>query len=754
MATEKKPIGPELIARVTGAYRALKGDAVWFGPLQPLPPMVPEVQEESVRGRQFDFPVGANTRLTPRGTELTSFAQMRALADGCDILRLVIETRKDQLSKLKWNIVPIDGKKQPDSRCEEVQTFFRLPDGENNWQDWIRQLLEEMFVTDAAAIYPWMKKGGKPHKFDLLDGATIKRVIDNLGRTPVAPQPAYQQVLKGIVAVGYTADELVYAPRNKRVHKVYGYSPVEQIIMTVNIAMRRALHQLQYYTEGSTPDLLMQVPENWQMAQIKEFNDWWNDMLSGNTGTRRKAQFVPHGVTPLNTKEAILKDPYDEWLARVICYAFSVSSQAFIKENNRSTSETAHQMALEEGLHPVMLWVKGVLDKLIWKYFGYTDLEFKWEEKEATNELDQSTIDDRNVKNGTATINEVRTRRGDAPVDGGDAAMVLTASGYVPITPKEPEPVPAPLAAQAGEQPADGEEDPEPTPPKGGGKAPGEAPSAAKGEGKVGAGVAKAEGAYKRLSPKAPAPIKRDTAKAEARLGAAVHKQLTTQLGRLLEALDIEKVQKDVEGVDVDGIEWSGWQEFNDLFGKQLAITAKNGVAQAYTQLKLQAEDMLTLANAGAVEWAKERAAELVGKRFDTNGELVDNPNPKYSIENSTREFIRADVTSAMVEGWSNDKLAKALAENYAFSEERAITIARTETATADTAGNMKLYQQTGVVAKKQWIVGAECCPICEEIDGEVVKLDDEFSSGTQAPPAHPNCRCDFLPILPDLQDD
>jgi len=542
------------------------------------------------------------------------------------------------------------------------------------------------------------------------------------------------------------------------VHKIYGYSPVEQIIMTVNIAMRRALHQLQYYTEGSTPDLLMQVPEGWNMTQIKEFNDWWNDMLAGNTGTRRKAQFVPHGVAPLNTKEAILKDPYDEWLARVICYAFSVSSQAFIKENNRSTSETAHQMALEEGLHPVMLWVKGLLDKLIWKYFGFTDLEFKWEEKESTNELDQSMIDDRNVKNGTAKINEVRTRRGDAPVDGGDVAMVLTASGYVPIIPKEPEPVPDPLAQAAGTATAlPGErvdEDPEPTPPKGTGKGPGWATGSTKGEGKATPGVAKGEGVYKRLQAKAPAPIKRDTAKAETRLGAAVHKQLTTQLARLLEALDIEKVQKDVEGIDVDGIEWSGWQEFNDLFGKQLAITAKNGVAQAYAQLELEAEDMLTLANAGAVDWAKERAAELVGKRFDTSGRLVDNPDPKYSIEHSTREFIRLDITSAMAEGWSNDKLAKTLAENYAFSEERAMTIARTETATADTAGNMKLYQETGVVAKKQWIVGAECCPICEEIDGEVVKLEDDFSSGTQAPPAHPNCRCDFLPILPDLQDD
>jgi len=49
-------------------------------------------------------------------------------------------------------------------------------------------------------------------------------------------------------------------PRNPRPHKVYGYSPVEQIVLTVNVALRRALSQLQYYTEGNVPEALIVVP--------------------------------------------------------------------------------------------------------------------------------------------------------------------------------------------------------------------------------------------------------------------------------------------------------------------------------------------------------------------------------------------------------------------------------------------------------------------------------------------------------------
>jgi phage portal protein BeeE len=103
----------------------------------------------------------------------------------------------------------------------------------------------------------------------VLDGATIKRLIDDWGRTPLVPAPAYQQILKGLPAVYYSADELIYAPRNPRVHKAYGFSPVEQVQMSVNIALRRQIYQLQYYTEGNVPEALIGVPESWNPDQIR-----------------------------------------------------------------------------------------------------------------------------------------------------------------------------------------------------------------------------------------------------------------------------------------------------------------------------------------------------------------------------------------------------------------------------------------------------------------------------------------------------
>jgi hypothetical protein len=54
-------------------------------------------------------------------------------------------------------------------------------------------------------------------------------------------------------------------------------SPVEQVQMTVSIALRRQLSQLEYYTAGSVPDAVLGVPPEWSRTRSSS---------SRSTGTR------------------------------------------------------------------------------------------------------------------------------------------------------------------------------------------------------------------------------------------------------------------------------------------------------------------------------------------------------------------------------------------------------------------------------------------------------------------------------------
>ena len=281
--------------------------ADWFGPLDPMRPIAPP----DVAGRRFDFPPGYNLVTRPRAYEGIGFQELRGFADAYDVLRLVIETRKDQMERQRWRIRPRDAKSKRRSaaidpemtaRIAGIEAFLQKPDGVTRWKTWLRALLEDMFVIDAATLYCQRTRSGQLCALQQLDGATIKRVIDDWGRTPqpfaaadgtVVYPPAYQQVLKGLPAVNYSARDIVYRPRNVRAHRVYGFSPVQQVLMTVNIALRRQLWQLDYFTEGSIPDALIGVPQGWTPDQIKQFQDYWDTEFAGDLAKRRRAKFVP-----------------------------------------------------------------------------------------------------------------------------------------------------------------------------------------------------------------------------------------------------------------------------------------------------------------------------------------------------------------------------------------------------------------------------------------------------------------------------
>ena len=115
--------------------------ADWFGPLDPQSPVAPG----DVAGRRFDFPVGYNLVSSPRAYEAIGFAELRGFADAYDLLRLVIETRKDQMERQRWRIRPRDPQfkrknvgidADMSARIAAVEAFFAKPDGIARWKTW------------------------------------------------------------------------------------------------------------------------------------------------------------------------------------------------------------------------------------------------------------------------------------------------------------------------------------------------------------------------------------------------------------------------------------------------------------------------------------------------------------------------------------------------------------------------------------------------------------------------------------------
>lgn len=707
--SKKTPLSQGFIARVAAGVRyAFTGNADgWFDAGEPLAPVAQQAE-----GRRFDYEPFYNVgHSKPREREAIGFAQLRALADNYDVLRLVIEKRKDQMESLKWTIQKRDiestkanESQRKDRKVDEAIAFFQSPDKEHTWSDWLRILLEDLFVIDAPCIYPRKTLGGDLYALEVIDGATIKRVLDNTGRLPAPPDTAYQQILHGMAAVDYTADELVYRSRNNRSYKVYGYSPVEQIIMTVNIALKRQIHALEYYTAGSVPDALVGVPEAWSADEIQRFQEYWDLLLSGETAERRKLRFVPGELSRnfKETKQPPLKDVYDEWLARVVCFAFSVEPTPFVAQVNRSVAETSREQSLSDGMSSLKNWVKALIDDVLARYMDMAAYEFVWQEEESLNPKEQAEIYAIYKNAGILTADEIRAELGKEPLPEQDNHDPNKQDD------QQPEEQPSQEAEKLGKSESPMSED----------------EAAALIEAYL---LTRVDGLAEQI-----------TALID---GAAVDWQaddLATELNR-------------VAKIVTDGLDFGEWSGLSDVVEPIIRRAAEDGAVAALLQVMPDpAVGMVTNIRSRAVKWAHDRAAEMVGMKW-VGGELIQNPAAEWQITEGTREMIRAQVVEAMQNGDSVQELAGRLKESHAFSNTRARTIARTETAMADNMGNLIGWEETGLVAGKRWITAEDdkVSAICNTNgDMGVIGLHEHFAHGGMTPPAHPNCRCTVIPVL------
>ena len=446
----------------------------WLGPQQPVQP----VFDEKVSLRGWDYPAGYNVNWQPRKYEPYSFQELQWLADNFDLLREVIERRKGELIKLNWGIGARGDEEADEDEVAEVKHFLRFPDRNlaRPWPIWLHTLLEDRLVCDCATIEPRRTRGGDIYSFDIISGHTINPLIDESGRLPDPPAPAYQQIIRGIPyrnlqsgqierqdeVLEFTQGELIYYPFNVRPYSpVYGYSPVQQLVLTISIALRLQQRDNHYFQFGTVPDVLIGVPDTWPAKEIARFQSWWDDELQGNLRRRAGgAMFVPGGLKEVAIKDYKFSKDQWEWLARVVSAAYHVSPQPYTSQINRATAETAQVEQTEEGLEPDKIWIKGLVDTML-VYMGKGHLQLVWTENTDIDPQEQATADKLQVTSGLRTINELRDRDGMEPIEGGDDAFIVEGNQLTRVKDIEAN---ADMAAQTQQAKLDTAKNPPPPP--------------------------------------------------------------------------------------------------------------------------------------------------------------------------------------------------------------------------------------------------------------------------------------------------
>ncbi|TNC08465.1 hypothetical protein FF100_29415 [Methylobacterium terricola] len=217
---------------------------------------------------------------------------------------------------------------------------------------------------------------------------------------------------------------------------------------------------------------------------------------------------------------------------------------------------------------------------------------------------------------------------------------------------------------------------------------------------------------------------------------------------------DAEQARREADRF-VDRLDLSDLGGLAPDLADDLAGVASDAVRRTMAQVGADGLDTLVdQVNEGAVAQARARAAELVGMRWDADGNLVEARRASYRIDETTREMLRETIVSGLSRNIGSDAIADEIEGSYAFSAERALTIAETEVASVNGQASLESYhaaREAGVGVRKQWFAEDGCCAACQaNAEAGPIDLDDEFPSGDDTTPAHPKCRCVVGPVVED----
>ena len=422
--------------------------------------------------RRYEYQTAQNINIT--ATRLTPFATLRASADQIDIIRRCVEVTKAKILGIDWDFVLAEDasekivtelggtrvRAQQQARekftedIDRARQFWETPDKSNGYSfyDWLNVALEDILVLDAWAVWPQMSVGGDLYGLQILDGSTIKPLIDDRGMRPEPPFSAFQQILFGFPRSefsaptetedtdgDFTCDELSYMVRNRRTWTVYGFGPVERSLPLADIYLRRQQWIRAEYTDGVTPELMMQTDANFgnNPDLLRAYENIFNNDLAGQTEQRKRVRLLPMGMTPIQFDGygEKFKDTLDDYLVNSICGHFGVlpSEIGFAPKGGLGGAGFQAGEAQSSdvlGVFPLIQWLEKMITQLSYNYLGLPrELEFKFMVTGREDNESLARTRDVELKNGSLTVNEMRSLAGRSLIESPEADMPLIVLG-------------------------------------------------------------------------------------------------------------------------------------------------------------------------------------------------------------------------------------------------------------------------------------------------------------------------------------
>jgi SPP1 gp7 family putative phage head morphogenesis protein len=672
----------------------------------------------------------------------------------------------DEVLGIEHNIVP-RYENAPETRIQEAEDFLSDPNNtKEDFDDQLKKVIQDILEVDAGIFNKVFTRGGKFAELYVKDGVTFTKNPDMFGsfygrakyvppewNSLVTRSPYSENMLPGTTRAGYSNDaihefmverpayfqygwitgarpmpfgteEIVYLSNNPRSDDLYGRSPVEILVNTIQMLSYGITSNLEYFTNNNIPIGVMSMMGS-NKEQISALREQWRamSMVKDEFGALRRAD---HMMPLTNVDAKFTRVPFSnlelqlleqqEWFSKLVwaCFGIVPSELGFTADSNRATEVSQSKVFKRKALFPLISLLENYINReIIWNEWGLNmpDVMLKWDIYDIAEDLERHKLFEIQLRNSLRTVNEIRTDEMDLDeVEGGD--KIKGESGGGGFNPFDKDGVEEMLRRnneKVREERLESEEKALET--RVGGRAERLFPRNFE-------EMDYTDKGFERLLKKI---LKENQKRVILMLTQSVPPKKNYKLAEIKELnQDVIKRIKEIVAVGIS----------KELVQKVIINAFMDGMDTAEREL-----DMNFLPDRRAIDFLKDYT-------FDN---IVD-------MTEELKNDLRAELERGVMNGEGITKLKERVKSVFNTTDARAFAIARTETNRASNAGRMAGYMQSGMKGKFEWVsvMDDRTSAICKRMNGKRVKPGEKFVdsvtgwSGIQ-PPAHVNCRSDFV---------
>lgn len=567
----------------------------------------------------------------------------------------------------------------------------------------------------TAYLYPVYSKSGRtkgPIELWALNPSQMQVVVGN------SFIQGYVYTNGNGVQVPFEPTDIIPISRPNPFNQTIGISTIEMARITIDADVNAQEWNASFYKNGAMLSGVLTTDGLLKPDSFQKIKEQWKNLYSGSRNAYKTA-ILDSGV---KFQELSLRQKDMDFVSQrqftrdEILSIFKVPKTivAITDDVNRANAETSDYVFAKRVIEPRLKLIEDKLNRFLLPLFANTmNMEFEFESpvpEDRTLEMNYNNM----AVNKWLTINEVRARDGFEPVDGGD---ILYAQGLL-----------TPIGEDTDINNISDDEDME------------NLDSTSEEDFSE---ENNTDNATKTASPKGKQKVSNERLYMlrKMKFFRENEPQVVAKLTQHYRTLTSRFKKKDfvISGKSVAEIEKDIIPELESWRGVLTQIIYdidKSAMVASISNVKdTFGVPVLALEHSGAIAWLDKRSKDS-----------------SDSIRNTLLEKARDVIQQQLDQDITSPREIKlAIGDIFANEEEwRIDRIARTELATAYSEGSLETYRSSGIVKQVKWIVANDerTCPVCMANGNVVVSLGQTFPSGNSNAPAHPNCRCDLVPVL------